>query len=241
MSRPTKKAELIQAIRDLGENPPNSWNVAELKVRLTELEENKGIYRHRGKTQTPLQLWMIRLNEAKKNKATLQMFTKETLGVPITGNEVMDELTRKCVEKIYVVSKPDGSDGMGFGRHSSKSYMEVQKTDPGYVAWAQKTVAEGETCVRLARFVKWIEMEKHPEHMDTYATVPPPLASKVKKEETEAASSSEQLQNQLLQQMTAALLEVKEELNNLKEERPHKQRSDTSSVMSFDKVEAVPK
>ena len=240
MARPTKKDDLIQAIKSLGEEPPSSWKVAELKVRLAELEESKGIYRHRGKTQTPLQLWMIRLNEAKKNKANLQMFTRETLGVPITGNEVMDELTRKCVEKIYLVSKPDGADGMGFGRHASKSYMEVKKTDPGYVAWAQKTVNEGETCVRLARFVKWIEMENHPENMDTFAMAPPPMQNKVKKEEAEASGSGDPGHTQILHQMAAALMEMKEELSSLKEERPHK-RSDTSSLGSFDKVDSQTK
>eukprot|EP00435_Cladocopium_sp_Y103_P013803 s510_g3.t1 len=240
MARPTKKGEFIQAIKDLGETPPTSWSVSELKVRLTELEESKGIYRHRGKTQTSLQLWMIRLNEAKKNKATLQQFTKDALGVPITGNEVMEELSKKCVEKIYMVSKPDGTDPMGFGRHASKSYMEVKKVDPGYVAWAQKTVGEGETCIRLTRFVKWIEMENHPEQMDTYPAVPPPLTSKVKKEEHEATGSTDQAQTHLLQQMATALQEMKEELTNLKEERPHK-RSETSSVNSFDKVEMFSK
>ena len=61
--------------------------------------------------------------------------------------------------------------------------------------WAQKTVAEGGTCVRLSRFVKWIEMENHPEHMDTFAAVPPPLTSKGKvKKEVEEPNTSDHSQ-----------------------------------------------
>ena len=176
MAKPTKKDDLIKAINALGEEPPpSSWNVAELKVRLAELEESKGISRNCAKTQTPFELWMIRLNEAKKNKATLQMFTRETHGGAHHGQR----------------------------SHERENLLGEQA---GWIGWHG---IQTETCVRLARFVKWIEIEKHPEHMDTFAMAPPPLHSKVKKGEVEANSSMEPGHTQILQQMNAAIMEVK--------------------------------
>ena len=41
-----------------------------------------------------------------------------------------------CMEKIYVITQPDGQDPMGFGNHASRTYAEVN--------WAKTTAHEGQ-------------------------------------------------------------------------------------------------
>ena len=43
-----KKHELVAALEALGEHPPPSWKVVDLRSRLLELEEEKGIHRVKG-------------------------------------------------------------------------------------------------------------------------------------------------------------------------------------------------
>ena len=84
-----KKAELVAAIQGLGEDPPAEWRVMELRNRLAELEEEKGVTRQTGKTKTNLQEWVVRLNYAAKKKVTLQQFMQNDLHMSLTGNETM--------------------------------------------------------------------------------------------------------------------------------------------------------
>ena len=144
-----KREELVQAIRAMGEEPPRQWSKTELQVRLTELEEEHGVTRVKGRQHTNLQLWMVRLNEAKKLKSTLVTFVENELGLSVQPNQTIARLTQEAVEKIYHISKPSASDRMGFGRNANKTYEEVIQTEPSYVKWARNTVAEGSTCARL--------------------------------------------------------------------------------------------
>ena len=57
-----KKSELIHALKSLGETPPEQWTVPELRTRLMEAEEEKGIIRTKGRKMTVLQHWVCRLN-----------------------------------------------------------------------------------------------------------------------------------------------------------------------------------
>ena len=76
------RAQLQSALRELGEQPPEQWKNAELKVRLMELEEEKGLdqlrrNRHQG---TELMTWVTRLNHAMKKKSAMQDSAPRTWG-----------------------------------------------------------------------------------------------------------------------------------------------------------------
>ena len=48
-----------------------------------------------------------------------------------------------CMEKIYVLTQPDGQDPMGFANHASRTYAEVTEF-PDYCNWAKTTAHEGQ-------------------------------------------------------------------------------------------------
>lgn len=81
------KAQLVAALTALGETPPKSWNMPELKLRLSELQGDllnetkpkKGHAAHRA--------MVIELNRAKKeNKEHLRRHVGQVLKVPLTDN-----------------------------------------------------------------------------------------------------------------------------------------------------------
>ena len=240
-----KREELVQAIRAMGEEPPRQWSKTELQVRLTELEEEHGVTRVKGRQHTNLQLWMVRLNEAKKLKSTLVTFVENELGLSVQPNQTIARLTQEAVEKIYHISKPSASDPMGFGCHANKTYEEVIQTEPSYVKWARNTVAEGPTCARLGRFVTWLEMSENPSttKMDTYTSVPQPRA-KAKSQVSPRSVVTHSSSSTAMMAQTQAMFEtvmnavgsLKEEIDHLKEERPHK-KSDTHTEKSFSMIE----
>ena len=146
-----KKEELIEAIRALGEEPPLTWKVLDLKCRLQELEEEQGISRKSGVMRTDLESWVIRLKHASKKKTCLQTFVTEDLGGSLTGNETMEKLTRLAMDRIYQISKPTGQDPVGMGKHAAATYAEVFQEYPEYCQWVIKTAEEGEAHPRLTR------------------------------------------------------------------------------------------
>ena len=243
-----KRGDYIQAIRAMGEEPPAHWTLIELKVRLSELEEEHGVTKVKGRKQTSLQLWMVRLNEAKKRKPSLVEFAKTELGLTISSNATMDQITKEAVEKIYLISQPSENDPMGFGRHSSKSYREVYEMEKSYVEWAIKTTKEEDTCPRLGRFVRWLEMQSGAQggKMDGYQGAPPPKPKRApmspESEASESSANSAQMkqllaQNQaMFQTVMNAIGSVKEEVDQMKEERPRK-KAESKTDGSFSMLE----
>lgn len=237
-----RKPELVNAIRALGEEPPQKWTIAELKVRLMELEEEKGIERNRGRVYTNLQMWTIRLNEASKRKEDLKTFLREELGLAVNTNSTIAQLTKQGMEKIYVITTPSGSDPMGFGENSNMTYEEVKKQREDYCRWAIKTAREGATGVRLGRFVRWLEMGDqgknttdvtHPaparlkSTTTTQADKTGPMTPKEYPDQASQASGSAStaawMQTQdIIKQMVGELQNLRQEIADVKEERPHK-------------------
>lgn len=139
LSRPA----LIEAIRALGEEPPASWHKPELQIRLAELEEEKGIFRTKGRQYTNLQAWMVQLNKATTKKANLIVFCREQLGLTISDTALVAEMQRKAIEKIYLISEAEDQDPVGFGCHASLSYLKTYNEYPEYLEWALATMNEG--------------------------------------------------------------------------------------------------
>ncbi len=243
------KGDLIQELMKLGETPPTSWGAVELAARLEELQEEKGIQKVRGKVQTPLRVWTIRLNEASKKKANLQQFMVEQLGLSLSYNETIPQLQRAALQKIYMETEPRGEDPVGFGAHAAKSYQELMMTNPEYITWAVKTWKEGDCDYRLARLARWAE-EDHKKPKSSHQGYPKKedetgvkVASLGKKgvskalsvvSETSATSSQIQQTNEMISKLTEVVMSMKNDVDNLKEERPHKkEKSETDSEFSM--------
>ncbi|CAK9018325.1 CCHC-type domain-containing protein [Durusdinium trenchii] len=84
-----------EAIRALGEEPPTKWTNSELRVRLQELEEEKGIVRAHGKVRTSHQSWMVRLGKANKKKNDLVVFCQNDLQLHLEWTETVPQLEKK--------------------------------------------------------------------------------------------------------------------------------------------------
>ena len=244
------RAQLQSALRELGEQPPEQWKNAELKVRLMELEEEKGLdqlrrTRHQG---TELMTWVTRLNQAMKKKASMQEFCTSDLGLTITGQETMMTLQKVAMENIYVISQPEGQDPMGFGTHASRTYAEVKSEFPDYCRWAVTTAHEGQHSVRLGRFVKWLEMtpkeyKTKPNYMSQHGKV---KMENVKQEQgvpeatpSESSMGSTQALMQaknMMMEMMGKMAELQEGMEELRQERPRK-KTEASSDGSFKMVE----
>lgn len=229
MPKPSK-SQLVAELTRLGESPPGSWTVLELSTRLDELKEEKGVPKTvRGKVATPLRVWMIRLNEASKKKATLQSFVRDSLQLNLTMNETMATLQRMAVQKIYMETDPREEDPVGFGQHSSLSYREVLQHSE-YITWVLKTWKEGECDYRLARLAMWAEKEQSAAS-SSQGYQPPthraldlklPVKTEMNTDEGSVTSSQIQQTNAMLAKLAEVVVELKADMDSMKEERPRK-------------------
>ena len=241
-----KKHELVAAMVALGEEPPREWKVMELRKRLEELEIEKGVTRTTHRVKTSLQELMHRLHAAAKKKTTLVTFLQEELHMTLSGTETMAVMVKKGMDEVYTQSELHHSDPIGFGEHSAKSYLQAMEEVPEYCKWAQTMAQEGSVSIRLERFVRWLNQQSESDDK-TGSTRPPakamPKAVKGSKGYTRGRSSpgsgkssTEDTLQATLAQMVEAMNVMQGEIDQLREERPHK-RSETSSMAeSFEKV-----
>lgn len=100
-----KRADVIQALIDLGVTPPPSWDMTELKARLLELEVEKGITRSYRRDKTPLKQWVARLNEAARKKAVLIDFCKQRLQLDLPRAMLVEDMKKSAMDRIYEISE----------------------------------------------------------------------------------------------------------------------------------------
>lgn len=147
------KAALIEKMLSYGEETPKSWTVLQIKARLSELKAERG-----GPPKPELKVKMIDLNKAAKKKADLLEFASN-MGLTVSNNMTIAQIYALAESKITQEVVPVASDKMNFGQYRDLTYEEVMIQHPSYVTWAQKMVAEGDVCWRLARWIRWVEME----------------------------------------------------------------------------------
>ena len=75
------------------------------------------------------------------------------------GNMTIAQIYALAEQKITLEVVPTGNDKMNFGQYRDLTYEEVMIQHPSYVVWAQKMVAEGDVCWRLARWIQWVNLE----------------------------------------------------------------------------------
>ena len=224
MSKAPTKLELIEAIESLGETPPSSWTMVELKTRLAELKEENGLDNKTLRVKTELQEWTIKLNKAATKKAYLQAFCQDSLGIKISGSETIDQLKRAGLEKIYMIAKPHPSDGVGFGAHASLTYDELRLAQPEHCKWVMTTAAEGGCNYRLSRLARWLEMEVTAGPKKPVPKICP-RKGKSQSNRSHSPPAASTMSSQAIAMMTTMMHTIeslKEEVEHLKEEKPHK-------------------
>lgn len=233
------KPELVAELAVLGLEAPASWTVKELEYHLQELRSQKGIEVVKGKVKTPLQQLVSQMNEASRKKANLASFMTQTLEIPVDGNSTINEMTKSCLDHIYQQCDPHSEDPVGFGQHSSLTYRQIKMEYPSYCKWVVQTHQEGECSPMLHRLAVWLNQGAH--------VTPSPVKSKnkaVPKTTTPpktSASSSETETNKMLVTMHQTLMALKEEVEELKENKdsrpPRKTPAlamDTDSASGFE-------
>ena len=111
------KADVINELRQLGEEPPAKWTMVELRTRLAELMPRR--------QETELQHWVKALNRVSKKKADLINWIDAELGLVNMNNSTMAQLQKAAMEKIYEKSAAHETDPVGFGTHCQMSYIDV--------------------------------------------------------------------------------------------------------------------
>ena len=109
------KEEWVQCLKSLGEDPPKSWTVTQLKVRYEELQtanhEAEG-----NDLQAALNKEMKRANRGKKSEF-LTFLQKE--GVTYGTTDAMVQLAAKAEQQITERHEVSGTEQMGFGIRGS--------------------------------------------------------------------------------------------------------------------------
>jgi len=150
------KATLREKLGEFNEKPPTNWNRSQLAARLAELTTTKLSHAELKKKELIQQL-----NKAAHRKADLQVFVRDSLSVQITGSETISQLQSKAMRAILESTPAVPEDEMGFGEHSSLSYMQVLKDYPKYLQWCRQTMKEESVNWRMERFVKWANAWEH--------------------------------------------------------------------------------
>lgn len=225
MPRPTK-AELTQELAALGEIAPKAWTIAEIEVRINEIHEKEGSVRARGKVRTPLRHMVVEMNKASKKKDHLVAFMENQLRMAVNRNDTIPILQKKALMKCYQTTMADAEDPVGFGQHCSLQYQEVAASHPDYCRWIiQTNQEESDPDYRLTRLAEWLEK-----------TQEKPLVPKKMKEPPSTSSASKNMpkENQqmmtMMAQMAGMLSELKDEVDSLKESRPHKKMVESSKT-----------
>lgn len=228
---PTKtRADYIEEPRELGETAPAKWTITEMKIRISELREEKGMNTKK-KGQTELQVWVVRLNKASRKKSELQRFIQEELQSPVNDSDTIVQLQKQALEKIYMVSQTCGEDPVGFGVHSALTYEEVLERYPQYAQWVVQTSEEGECSSRLRRLATWIQHQQNPKGTaKSKAAASKPVTPMIAKKELEEQPGTPEVMTVMMTIMNQ-MKEIKEEMDDLRG-RPHKKTNKDEEMSS---------
>ena len=230
LSRP----ELVLRLKALGEDSPDAWTKLEIRQRIHELAEEQPSLAAAVAHKTPLETQMSLLNKNSKKKATLREYVEQTLGVEVSDVDTIAAMQRKASNKILQECEVHGADPMGFGKYSQLSFQETYLKDPDYCKWVQTTTAEGPCSIRLERFNRWLvkmAMEGGPKAspVEPEIVAPRPKSRGNKSASMTAASSSStpktttnDQRDEMILQMATVLKDLKEEVDQLRAERPRK-------------------
>lgn len=195
--------------QDHGEVVPKNWSRAQVMLRLTELEGNQCMEKSK-KQQTPLRQVEVEINRAAKKKATLIEYV-QNMGVPLTGNETIDQLKVKAMGYASTKTMGAAEEFVGFGKHSALTYHEVMVGYPQYCEWVQTMAQEGQTCPKLQRLAAWLKTQDHEMVMPKVQTRP--------RKGGAVGNSSSSSSNTDVAQLTNMVAMLAQEVKSLKEDK----------------------
>ena len=225
------KSDMILVLRTYGEEPPTAWTRVDLRHRIDELVEGKEIEIQTGKkASTALQKATTELNKASRKKSELIHHAQTNLLLSVPPNATISGIQKAAMEKLLTEIPGEDGDLMGYGKFSSRTYLDVKENEPKYCEWTKAISKEETTSTYMKRFVDYLtqpeETEKKRAPIKVHTTKD--TAKKgyktevVEREETHtprptstASSSTEATVNQLTELVGTLIAEVKE----LKEER----------------------
>ena len=231
------KADLVQTLAALGEQAPPSWTVMEIKNRIHELQEAQGTPPRGKKQKAPLAEQMTRLNVASRRKGNLADYMKQELDMHVNPNDTVAQMQRQAIKKIYMTTTASGTDPVGFGDHSALSYQEVQISHPQYCHWVVQTSQEEDHSYMLGRLAQWLILQKTAPPAPKWEK--PAAKAKISAKQPTPYPSTPAASNEGTHEMMAKMMDMvsqlKEEVENLKQERPRKKADTekTESVNSF--------
>ena len=224
------KASLQELLRARGEDPPRGWTKIELRQRLLELDPALGEAKSKEVHKTELQEWVCRINKARSKKAQLVELCTKELELNITGNETIPTLERHALQKAYRISTPMAEDVVGFGRHSALEYQDINLYHQDYREWVLRTDAEETGCDhRLRRLAQWLRANPVDKTEKEIREKPKAAPKPKEKYQPSTASSSSATPSTMdremlavLQNLTGTIQDLKDEVSELKGERPRK-------------------
>ena len=150
----------MQRLKSLGEDPPKSWTVTQLKVRYEELQTAN--HEAEGNDLQAALKEMKRANRGKKSEF-LTFLQKE--GITYGTTDTMVQLAAKAEQQITERHEVSGTEQMGFGKFGALTMKEVMEEYPSYGEWCRTTMLEEKnTSWRLRRFVQYIEKHRARQH-----------------------------------------------------------------------------
>ena len=147
------KATWIQRLKEVGEEPPSSWTVAQLQARWDEISKVKG-----SETEKNLQDQLQELRQmGRKKKSELAQYLREK-EILFTPTDTIVQMLAKGEQKITEEHEPSDNEVLGFGKYGTKTMMEVAENYGAYGEWCKTTMKEEPNhSWRLRRFVIYYE------------------------------------------------------------------------------------
>ncbi|CAE7357392.1 RE1 [Symbiodinium sp. CCMP2592] len=216
-----RKEQLKEKLAELGEQTPTKWTKKEIVMRILELDQAAG--ETPKKVVTDLQSRIRELGVASRKKSTLEAYCQQ-IGVVTSCNHTMYTLEQAALRRLYDISEPAGEDVVGFGKHSTETYMDIYRERHNYADWVKKTAQEtDETDYRLRRLANWLERQADKEAEMIPVNKPKAKARAPPSPPASTARASTDATHELLQAMMTTVQGLQQEVQELRAERPRKE------------------
>lgn len=200
-----------------GETAPKSWTKTQMQLRLMELEGESALEVRKGKTQTTLRMWEIKINKAARRKADLLELMANDLKMMVDSTNTIEQLKVRALNHAYLITPGEAQDFVAFGQFAHLTYQEVYDQEKNYVQWMLREVQTNDTSPKFRRLAKWMmEQEDQP-------VKPSLIKAKAKKEgkkvlaKASPSSSSQPQMEQMMASMMSVVQQLSAEVSELKE------------------------
>ncbi|CAE7658270.1 unnamed protein product [Symbiodinium microadriaticum] len=121
------REELVAVLAKHGVEAPRGWTKVEMLLRVEQLtgqDMSEKVKPKASKGRSPFQEMVTKLNQAARRKSVLVEFVTTELRMSNMENYTIDRIKMEAIRRIYDVVEAHGSDQLGFGKYSVKTYAE---------------------------------------------------------------------------------------------------------------------